>query len=407
MTEKTIRDAKPRPKAFILWDQQVKGLGAKVFPGGEKSFVLSYRVNGKKRLATLARCSELTLKGARERAGAELVRIRDGEVDPLARRQAMKDAPTMVDLWEKFESEFVPDRIDAGRMARRTFMEYRKQFYRHIAPVLGDMRVSAMTRAEVERMARHLRHIPQQRNRVLALLSRLMTLAETWEWRGQHTNPVKGVTRAKETVRDRILAPSEMQRLNGALLALEDKHPFEVKAIFIAALTGLRISECLSLRWENIDLETGRAILPTTKTGRRVIPLAGPVKDLLADVPRLNGTDYVFPSLYTRRGVTATTYKTARRVFAKACEQARLQDVRLHDLRRSLATSLAGAGINAFTLRDVLGHRTLDMSNRYVRMASEALTEASELAATIAATAMKGTADKGVVPIKRKQRHAS
>ena len=90
-----------------------------------------------------------------------------------------------------------------------------------------------------------------------------------------------------------------------------------------------------------------------------------------------------------------------RAVFAKARKAAGLTDVRLHDLRRSLATSLAASGTNAYTLRDVPGHATLAMSNRYVRSASSALAEASERAAAMAVAAMEGKAGE-VVPMRRR-----
>ena len=83
-------------------------------------------------------------------------------------------------------------------------------------------------------------------------------------------------------------------------------------------------------------------------------------------------------------------YRKTRNLFAAACETAGLEDVRLHDLRRSVATNLAAAGMNAFTLRDVIGHKTLAMSNRYVRTASDALTDAMERAAAMTASAMAG-----------------
>ena len=93
-------------------------------------------------------------------------------------------------------------------------------------------------------------------------------------------------------------------------------------------------------------------------------------------------------------------YRKTRILFAEACRRAGLADVRLHDLRRSLATSLAASGVNAYILRDVLGHSTLAMSARYVRMASDALTEAAERAAAIAAAAMAGKSN--VVPMRRR-----
>ena len=219
-------------------------------------------------------------------------------------------------------------------------------------------------------------------------------MAEHWDWRPQRTNPVRGIERAREHARDRVLVPSELAALGKALDDIEAERPFSAAAIRTAALTGLRISECLSMSWENVDIETGRLVLPQTKTGRRVVPLAPPVVDLLAQLPRVNGNPWVFAGA---RGA-AVTYRTTRLAFAEACEAAGLPDVRLHDLRRSLATSLAASGINAYMLRDVLGHATLTMSNRYVRGAGDSLRAATEQAAAITCAAMDGK----VVPMRRR-----
>ena len=386
LTERIIRDTNPGPKPVILWDSQVAGLGCKVFPSGRKAFVLSYRIGGRKRLATLAQCSGMSLRAAREKASKELVRIRDGEADPLERRRQEREAPTVSDALERFFTETAPARIEAGRMTRRTVDEYGRQARRYVKPALGSLQVAKVTRHHVEKLVTKLAKTPALRNRVLAFLSRIFTLTEHWEWRAQQTNPVRGVERAREQARDRVLAPSELASLSDALKALEKVHPFPVAAIRVAALTGLRISECLSMQWQDIDSETGRVVLPSTKTGRRVVPLAAPVLELLARLPHVNECPWVFAA---GRGAHVS-YKTARDVFAKACEHAGLPDVRLHDLRRSLATALAGAGVNAYVLRDVLGHSTLEMANRYVRRSNDALTDATEQAAAITATAMAG-----------------
>ena len=359
----------------------------------------------------MARCAEISLHQARERAGRELAGIRAGESDPLDRRREAKQAPTVNDLLMRFFSEYAPARMEAGRLTERTIADYRHQARRYVEPLLGTFQVAKVTRHDVERFAATMAKTPTQRNRTLAFLSRpspaprtpwpsaptqrnrtlaflsrLFTLAEHWEWRSQHTNPVRGIERAKEQARDRVLEPSELAALARALDFLEGTYPYPVVAIRVAAMTGLRISECLSLAWEHVAFETGRATLPKTKTGRRVVPLAAPVLDLLTRLPRINGNPWVFAGT---KGA-AISYKTARRVFIEAGEHAGLTDVRLHDLRRSVATNLAGSGVNAYTLRDVLGHSTLTMSNRYVRMAGDALTEATERAAAMTAAAMSG-----------------
>ena len=68
LTERIVRDAKPEPRATILWDGQIKGLGCKIFPSGRKAYVLSYRIGRRKRLATLGRYPELSLRDARNLA---------------------------------------------------------------------------------------------------------------------------------------------------------------------------------------------------------------------------------------------------------------------------------------------------------------------------------------------------
>ena len=394
LTERIIRDTKPGPKPAIVWDRQVSGLGCKVFPSGKRAYVLSYRTGGRKRLATLARCSEMSLKAAREKAGAELVRIRDGEADPLERRREAREAPTVNDALARFFDEYAPARMESGRLTEKTVSDYRKQARRYVGPMLGALQVAKVTRHHVEKFAATMAKTPAQRNRTLAFLSRIFTLGEHWEWRPQHTNPVRGIERAKEQARDRVLAPSELAALAGALDALEAAYPSPVAAIRVAAMSGLRISECLSMAWEHVSFETARATLPKTKTGRRVVPLAAPVLDLLHRLPRVNGNAYVFAG---GRGA-AVTYKTTRRVFAEACDRAGLCDVRLHDLRRSVATGLAASGLGVFAIRDVLGHSTLAMSNRYVRMAGDALTVATERAAALTAAAMAGQGGE-VVPM--------
>ena len=83
---------------------------------------------------------------------------------------------------------------------------------------------------------------------MLALVSRFFNLFETWEWRPQHTNPVRGVERAREEARDRVLESGEQASLSAALDRLDEGHPASVAAIRVAALPGLRISEVFSIR---------------------------------------------------------------------------------------------------------------------------------------------------------------
>ena len=180
LTERIIRDAKPESRPRILWDETVKGLGCKVFPSGRRAYVLSYRADGKKKLATLARCSEISLRTAREKAGAELARIRDGEADPLERRRTARAAPTVADALDRFFREYAPARIEAGRMSESTIADYRKQARRYVVPQLGALKIDKVSRHDVERFAEKMAKTPAQRNRTLTFTSQIFTLAEHW-----------------------------------------------------------------------------------------------------------------------------------------------------------------------------------------------------------------------------------
>ena len=389
LTERLIRDAKPEPKTRIIWDSQVRGLGVRITPAGTKAYILNYRAGGRERRATVARVPELSLRAARERAGSELAAIRAGETDPLERRRAVREAPTVADGLDRFFDEYAPERIRLGRLSPRTLQTYRNQAKLYIRPALGKRRVGGVTRREVERAVERLPNAT--RNRVLAFVSRLFNLFEAWEWRPQHTNPVRGLERGREEARDRVLDSRELAALSAALDQLAERFPASVAAIRVAALTGLRIGEVIAIQWQHVDFESGRVTLPETKTGRRVHHFADAALDILAAMPRINRSDYVFA--VDVRG--PLTYRTVRTHFGTAAKLAGLTDVRLHDLRRTVATGAAAAGVSAPILQQLLGHKTSAAANRYVRDLGASVADARRAIGAAMAAAMAGEGGRG------------
>jgi integrase len=383
LTERRIRDAKPGSKTRFLWDGQVKNLGVRITAKGVKSYVVFYRSAGQKRLATLARVAEVSLREARDRAGRQLAAIRAGEADPLDRRRA-RVAPTVADGLDRFFDEYAPARLALGRMSPRTVQLYGSQAKLYVRPALGGRRVADVGRRDVELGVGPLPNAT--RNRVLAFVSRLFNLFETWEWRGQQTNPVRGIERAREEPRDRVLAAAELAVLATALNRLDQRFPASVAAIRVTALTGLRISEVLAIRWEHVDFASRRVALPQTKTGRRWHHLPAAALDIVRAVPRLNKGNHVFA--VDARG--ALTYRTVRHHFGEAAKLAGLSDVRLHDLRRTVMTNAAAAGVGTHVLRDLLGHKTTATADRYVRSVGSPVADAREAIGAAMAAAMAG-----------------
>ena len=382
LTERSIRDARPAAKAFIMWDAKLKGFGVRVAPGGTRTYVIDYRAGGRHRRARLARVGELSLREARERAARELAGIRAGESDPLERRRTAREAPTVDDALRRYFEEFAPGRKRMGRLAPKTIEEYGYVARRYLSPAVGSRRVADVGRHEVEGLVDRLPG--PQRNRVLAFASRLFTLCEQWEWRDQHSNPVRGVERAREEPRDRVLAPSELAALSEALEQLHERFPASVAAIRVAATTGLRIGEVIGIEWQHVDFETGQLTLPQTKTGRRTHHLPVAAQEVLRTMPQINGVPWVF----TTTARAAVTYRTVQQCFMRAVKLSGVEDARIHDLRRTVMTRAAAAGVGTHVLRDLLGHKTTVMADRYVRSVGSPVADAREAIGAAMAAAM-------------------
>lgn len=387
LTEKRVRDAKPSERTRFEWDDSVKGFGLRITPAGAKAYVLDYRADGQRRRMTLGEAKGLTLEQARARAREFRQAARDGH-DPLQAARARRELPTVAEAADRFLSEYVPRRMALGRMASATATEYARQIERHIRPALGAKRVQDVTRRDIERMLASApedkRKIakgktpkgapmpPVSANRLLALCSRLFRLCEDWNWRPQNSNPARGVEKAVEEARDRTLTSKELTALGRALDAL-DANPGAILAIRLAALTGLRIGEVQSMRWEDLDMQGGVLVLPKTKTGRRLHTLPSVALALLSE------TKHIGPFVIPGRGLDAPMdLRAIRRVFELACEKAEIRNARLHDLRRTAMTQAAAMGVGAHLLRDMLGHKTTAMADRYIRNAGEPLTELRE-----------------------------
>jgi integrase len=77
--------------------------------------------------------------------------------------------------------------------------------------------------------------------------------------------------------------------------------PYASGAIRLLCLTGARLNEVLALRWQEVDFERGLALLPDSKTGRKIVQLSAPALAVLANLPRLSGCPYVIAGMDGRR----------------------------------------------------------------------------------------------------------
>ena len=392
LTETVVKGLKPPRVGYTLTNdgghpKAVSGFGVRVTAAGVKSFVLTYRFRGTSRRFTIGRLGAHTVASARDRAG-ELRRMIDEGRDPLAERIADREAPLMSELFDRYLEEHAavhkkPRSYDEdwGLIhggSRDADGKAARPYHGTLGRYFAKMQVVGVTREHVMKFHGGLKATPYRANRAISLLSKAMNLAEVWKLRPENSNPCRHVKKFKEEKRSRFLDGDELGRLGGALSS-PDLDPAIAAAIRFLVFTGCRVSEALGLRWADVDMKRGTARLVDAKAGARDVQLPAPALAGLSGLSRK--TDLIFNGL---------TYSTLDRAWRQLRVSADLEGVRLHDLRHTTGTYAGAAGFNAFDIRDLLGHKTLSMTGRYVEKYTDRLKHTSGVVAGQIAAAMAG-----------------
>ena len=161
-------------------------------------------------------------------------------------------------------------------------------------------------------------------------------------------------------------------------------------------LTGARLSEVLTLKWDYVDFEGQQLRLPDSKTGQKSVYLNAPALEVLASIPRLEDNPYVICG--KKPGAHLVNLQKPWRRVRKA---AGLDDVRIHDLRHSFASIAAGGGMSLPVIGALLGHTQPQTTQRYAHLSADPLKAASDaIGARIAAAMRVGEKTGLVVPLK-------
>lgn len=376
----------PAKGSRIFYDLGVKGFGIRVTANGARAFILNYRTRlGRERRFTIGSFPDWKTGGARMEA-VELKRQIDRGGDPLGQIIANRQAPTVADLCARFEAEYLP------RKRPSTQTTYQQQIAAEIIPALGRLKVANVTFADIDCVHRAItkRGRPYRANRVLALLSRIFTMAVRWHMRAD--NPCRGIERNQEHKRRRYLSANELTRLTKAL----DEHRDQQSAnmVRLLLLTGARRGEVLQARWADFDLESRVWNKPGATTKQKTehqVPLSGAAMQLLLALRQraAKGAEWVFPA---RDGLARRDVKDA---WASLCRAANITGARVHDLRHTYASVLASSGLSLPIIGALLGHTTAQTTLRYAHLLDDPLRAATERASAV----ITGTAPAEVVPI--------
>jgi len=343
-----------------LRDTIAPGLALRLRSSGSRTWVVFGRDAGRTTRHTLGDLSAIPLAAARRLATADTP-------SPASTTSAPLHGP------DARIGDVLPIFLAAGsgtRWKRSTVACMEAASANHILPTLGRRRVRDLTREEVARWHLDVTARSTAARIALSTLSGLMLYAEDHGLRPVGTNPCRGLRKKERGHRGQLLPAASIKRLWAALDRLQQQMPDACDAVRLLLLTGARRSEILGLEWDRIV--GPRAVLEDSKTGPRTIWLNAAARTILHARKAVASTPFVFPMATLDRPMT-----TIDRQWTAIRSEAKLEGIRLHDLRHHFASVAVANGIDLRVVAQLLGHHELDSTLGYAHLAMGALVKSA------------------------------
>jgi len=302
LTERSVAQIVAPPKGTLtVWDDEIRGFGVRVAPGGSRSFFFNYHspIDGRERRQTIGRfggeSGEESAASARA-AAQKLRRLVNGGGDPVAVRAAIREAPTVGDLAVRYIRDHLPEKAAKSQREDKSIIE---KIILPFRPLTGGSELRWWKVADVAQpdMAALHRWVtgdrgPVRANRVLSVASKMFSLSlvpalgERVSWRDRaQGNPCQGVKRNPEEGHERFLSGAETAALADAIL-VKGATP-ATNCVRLILLSGCRPGEAQAATWQEFDAEPGYWVKPSAHTKRRKlhrIPLSAGALELLDQV---------------------------------------------------------------------------------------------------------------------------
>ena len=362
-TQKSLETLLPKDRPYIVRDDETPGLIVKVYSSGRKTFFLDVLVEKRHDMFKLGIWPDLNVAQVREKAKKMRADLAMGK-NPKAEKKA---GVTLGELFSVYMERHGSAKKSSGN-DRHSFGKYLKPW--------ANYRLVDITRAKVEALHRNIgKETPVQANRVLALLSTMFSKAIIWGYL-KTDNPCRGVKKFKEISRDRFLSGEELARFFEALDLTEN--PAFKDFILLSLFTGARKSNVLSMRWRDIDFERNVCKIPgeLSKNGDPMqVPLGPDVLDILRRRRAETSSVFVLPGPGAKGH-----YMEPKRAWGTLLKRAKLEDLRIHDLRRSMGSWMTIGGTSLPIVGKALGHKTSQATSIYARLNLDPVRAAMEQA---------------------------
>jgi integrase len=355
LRELTVKKAKPKAKAYLLWDALQRGLALRVQPTGAKSWTVIYSRQGRPRWLHLGNANVVGLSDARTMAAEAMLAVAKGG-DPAADKKAERGAGTFAELAGEYVEQF-------AKKHNRSWNQADALVRRHALPRWGKLQAASITRGDVKMMMARI-EAPIVANQTLAAISAIFSWGVKEEIVA--ANPCKLVDRNPTRSRERVLADSEVPEFWKAFDAAD---PMAGAALKTILLTGQRPGEVAHMRrehivdgWWEMPGEPVPNIWPGTKNGQaHRVWLSKPVQTLLAELGAGSGSGFVFAD--TRGRTVHGLDGTMRTIRTKLG----VERATPHDLRRTHGSTITALGFGRDAMNRIQNHREGGIASVYDR----------------------------------------
>lgn len=366
----------PEKSMITYYCMAMAGFAVNVSRGkpGRGLYRLQHKVNGKSSWHPLGSTEDMTLDQARAKA------LQFKEMKALAPKLRVPpiEAPRAMPTLNAF---FKLDYRPYARPRKRSFSRDEEMFRLRIGPVFGGMLLTDITRQAVQAFHASLCEgglAPATADHHVKLLRYMLNLAV--EWNVLKENPIAGIRLFNPDNKVEVLLSDE--QLDRLMKVLETDRNRAVCDIAIYLLsTGARLSEALSARWNDIDLErsTWRVLAANAKSKKsRIVPLNESAALVLKRQKTLGSHSHVFVNAQTGK-----PYTTMMKVWDRLRKQAGLPSLRIHDLRHTFASLLVANDRTLYQVQTILGHSDPKVTMRYAKFKPEALVQAASAASLL------------------------
>ncbi len=362
LTTRSVAALPTTGRDAVHWDRDLAGFGVRVQRNGRKVYVVQSRGPAGLKRVTLGPVAGKAIDQRRREAAEVIDRIKRG-LEPIPPEP--EPEPTVADLAARCMRAYVKVHCKP-----KTEKLYRTAIDLHIVPALGAMTVKDVRSSHVIELHDRMRDTPSMANHVVSMLSKMFSLAETWELVPRGRNPCRMVRHYREQARERFLTAEEYRRVGAALREAEAggwMWPPAIAAIRLLMLTGCRKSEILTLRWDDVDHTAGEFRLRDGKRGPRMVPLTTPALKVLDGIERVEGNPWVIPSQKPGICLPDLTY-----YWNRIKDRAGIEGVRIHDLRHSHASRALALGESLTMIGRILGHSKVGTTARYAHLVHDA-----------------------------------